>query len=459
MVILPIGRDDGAIQRDAWICYAVIAINVALFLLLLPGSGGGDDRELLRTWRSTVTYLDDRPYLLTPIIARDLMPERLRERTPAHDGAPSEWRIAKEQQTVNEMARELRDRYRDSDLSLAFVPAVPSASSVLTSMFMHAGLFHLVGNMFFLFATGPFLEKSLGRGWFALLYFGGGIVATLSFAARHPNSLVPLVGASGAIAAVMGAYLVEFGRSRLTMLFVPLIFIPTWNFRFTIPAAVVLPLWFLEQVVSIPMESGSMGGVAVTAHVAGFAAGLLFGGATKLADAIANARAANAKSSASVRVPPAAAAQGQPPQLAPAEALFQALERARHRGDLRAADDIACRIHARAEEKRDTRAEAFVAQIAADPALALPRFLIRTAAAAERVGDRQSAVERYERVAALETAGRDAVTALINAGSLYRLGGDEEAARAAFKRALMHAHCSDESRAMIYATLGATRAS
>jgi membrane associated rhomboid family serine protease len=321
-------------------------------------------------------------------------------------------------------------------------------------MFMHGGLLHLVGNMFFLFAIGPFLEKSLGRGWFALLYFGGGILATLSFGARHPDSFVPLVGASGAIAALMGAYLIEFGRSRITMLFVPLIFIPTWNFRFAIPAAVLLPLWFLEQIVSIPTESGSMGGVAVTAHAAGFVAGLLFGGAMKLRDRVANARIAKAPAAAA-RAPKTAPAAAPAPaaQVAPAEALFQAFERARERGDMRAVDDIACRIHARAEEKRDARAEAIVAQIGTDPTLALPRFLIRTAAAAERFGDRQSAVERYERVAALDTAGREAVTALINVGGLYRLDGDETAARAAFKRALMHAHCSEENRTTIYAAM------
>ena len=124
--------------------------------------------------------------------------------------------------------------------------------------------------------SGPFVEDVFGRPLFALLYFGGGLASTLVQASRDADSVIPQVGASGAIATVMGAYLVRFATSKIQFLFIPFWFRPMWTFRFWLPAFVVLPIWFAQQLLGLGKEVES--GVGFSAHVAGFVAGLAFAG-------------------------------------------------------------------------------------------------------------------------------------------------------------------------------------
>jgi len=138
--------------------------------------------------------------------------------------------------------------------------------SVLASMFLHAGLLHLGGNMWSLWIFGNNVEDAFGRLGYLVFYIVTGIVATLGFVAANPDSTVPLVGASGAIAGVMGAYLVLYPRARVVSVFPILFFIPI-----AIPSAIFLGLWFLTQFALIGGESG----IAWEAHVAGFLAGAL----------------------------------------------------------------------------------------------------------------------------------------------------------------------------------------
>ena len=152
------------------------------------------------------------------------------------------------------------------------------ALSVLTAMFLHGGLLHLVGNMLFLFVFGNNVEDRLGHVRYLLFYLACGYLATYGFALSDPNSQETLVGASGAIAGVLGAYLVLFPHARVTSLVPFLFFIPVW-----LPAWVVLGSWFVLQ--WLYFQGAGMGqgaGVAYLAHVVGFAAGvilvLLFGG-------------------------------------------------------------------------------------------------------------------------------------------------------------------------------------
>lgn len=140
----------------------------------------------------------------------------------------------------------------------------------VTSMFLHGGWMHLLGNMLFLWIFGDNLEDRLGHGRFALFYLASGLAAAgLQFLA-DPQSMVPMVGASGAIAGVMGGYLLLYPRARVDVLFIFIIF-----FRiFPIPAWIVLGLWFGMQIfggLSTPTEGG---GVAYLAHIGGFVAGL-----------------------------------------------------------------------------------------------------------------------------------------------------------------------------------------
>jgi membrane associated rhomboid family serine protease len=143
--------------------------------------------------------------------------------------------------------------------------------TLLTSMFMHASWMHIIGNMIFLWAFGPEIEDAMGRARYLIFYLVGGLVAMLAQVLANPSSTVPNLGASGAIAAVMGAFIITYPRDRIkAVLFIAIFFRITF-----IPAALLIGFWFLIQL----FDAGSVaqtqkGGVAYLAHVGGFLFGL-----------------------------------------------------------------------------------------------------------------------------------------------------------------------------------------
>ena len=146
-------------------------------------------------------------------------------------------------------------------------------SDIFTSMFMHAGLAHIGGNMIYLWIFGDNVEDRLGHSRYLMFYLVGGVVASLTHLFTNWGSDLPTVGASGAIAAVLGAYLVLFPASRIAT-FIPLGFFS----RLTVlPAAVVLGLWFVLQLFDgvLALGGADVGGVAVWAHIGGFVAGMV----------------------------------------------------------------------------------------------------------------------------------------------------------------------------------------
>lgn len=147
-----------------------------------------------------------------------------------------------------------------------------SKGAVLTSMFMHGGWMHLITNMWFLWIFGNNIEDSMGHLRFLVFYLACGVLAAIAHIASAPGSLVPIVGASGAISGVMGAYLVLYPRVRIHTLFIFIIF-----FRIIpVPAWLILLWWFALQLLSGYMQPASGGeGVAFWAHVGGFVAGVL----------------------------------------------------------------------------------------------------------------------------------------------------------------------------------------
>lgn len=142
--------------------------------------------------------------------------------------------------------------------------------SILAAMFLHGGFLHIGSNMLFLFVFGNNIEDRLGRLRFLLLYFASGLVATYAQSVIAPDSFVPMIGASGAVAGVLGAYLLLFPHARVTTLV--FFFFITW---IELPAVVLLGLWFLLQVFQqVGSVSGEAGGVAYMAHIGGFVAGM-----------------------------------------------------------------------------------------------------------------------------------------------------------------------------------------
>lgn len=144
-------------------------------------------------------------------------------------------------------------------------------SGLITHMFLHAGVMHIAGNMLFLWIFGDNLEDQMGHLPFLGFYLLGGLVAAAAQIIADPTSTIPMVGASGAIAGVMGGYLLLFPKARVDVLFIIVIIIKI----FPIPAWIVLGIWFAIQVGSGVTHIGSEGGVAYWAHAGGFVAGLL----------------------------------------------------------------------------------------------------------------------------------------------------------------------------------------
>ncbi|HYM83905.1 MAG TPA: rhomboid family intramembrane serine protease [Candidatus Dormibacteraeota bacterium] len=144
--------------------------------------------------------------------------------------------------------------------------------TILSSMFLHEGWEHILGNMLFLWAFGPEIEDAMGGFRYFVFYLLGGLAATIAQVAIDPSSTVPQLGASGAIAAVMGAFLVTYPRDQIKT-----VFVLGWIIRVTfVPAAVLVGLWFVSQLfneVGSLMKADSGGGVAYMAHIGGFVFG------------------------------------------------------------------------------------------------------------------------------------------------------------------------------------------
>jgi membrane associated rhomboid family serine protease len=150
--------------------------------------------------------------------------------------------------------------------------AAPHWSTVLTSMFMHGGWIHLLGNMWFLWIFGNNIEDSMGHARFAVFYLVGGVIAALTQVLVDPHSAVPMVGASGAISGVMGAYVLLFPRVRVHTLVWLGFFVTT----VTLPAYLMLGYWFVYQLLlgTVGVLAQVEGGTAFWAHIGGFLAGM-----------------------------------------------------------------------------------------------------------------------------------------------------------------------------------------
>jgi membrane associated rhomboid family serine protease len=147
---------------------------------------------------------------------------------------------------------------------------IPEPLTIITSLFLHAGWLHLIGNLIFLWIFGNNIEDSMGHGRFIVFYLLCGTVAALAQALPDPSVEIPLVGASGAISGVMGAYLLLFPHARVLVL-LPMGFFTQLA---RLPASMVLGFWILLQIISSLLASPQRGGVAWLAHVGGFIAGM-----------------------------------------------------------------------------------------------------------------------------------------------------------------------------------------
>lgn len=151
--------------------------------------------------------------------------------------------------------------------------SLENMTNILTSMFMHGGVAHIIGNMLYLWIFGDNVEDAMGKGRYVVFYILGGVTASLAHILTNPTSQIPTVGASGAIAAVLGAYLVLYPQQRVLTV-IPLGFFMRIAM---LPAGLVLGMWFVLQFFQGLMSMGGpdVGGVAFWAHIGGFVAGVV----------------------------------------------------------------------------------------------------------------------------------------------------------------------------------------
>jgi membrane associated rhomboid family serine protease len=271
-MLIPIGHEDQQVRRLPWMTILLVAANVLVFLFTnqIAQQQAGETRQRVQ---EVVRYAAERPYLRVSDDLRRVVPPA----PPRAELSPET--VAREQARFDEMLAELRSGTKGNIYrTYGYVPAEPRLLTLFTSMFLHGGWMHLLGNMLFLWLAGGSLEDRWGRILFLLVYLASGVVAALLHAAMMPHSALPMVGASGAIAGLMGAFLVRLARTRIRFFYWFVVVRGT----FVMPAFVALPLWLLQQFAMA--RSGAGGGIAVWAHIGGFVFGVLVALVVRLAD-------------------------------------------------------------------------------------------------------------------------------------------------------------------------------
>lgn len=227
-------RDDLPTRRVSWLTMVLIGVNLAVFLLLQPAS-----------FQDPAGFFDESTSYLEVAESEEFV---------------MRWAAVPCEVTTGELVADRPDGCDDPPTR-----SLPDEKSIvlslLTAMFLHGDVVHLAGNLLFLWAFGNNVEDRMGRGSYLLLYLLGGLAATLTFVAVQPESAVPMLGASGAIAAVMGAYLVFYPRARF------LTAVSVGPQLVYLPALAVLSLYFATQFLT------SDDGIAWEAHAGGMVAG------------------------------------------------------------------------------------------------------------------------------------------------------------------------------------------
>jgi membrane associated rhomboid family serine protease len=286
-MIIPIGHEQTTVRRLPWVTFSIMGLCLVVFLFTNPGEKARQE-EAFEELGEAFEYFGERPYLVMDERLRDALVQEFGEqetnallqmmRQAGPDPPTNSDQLQREQETFEGMVDDFFASVDSSPLrALGVVPADMSAHTLISYQFAHAGWGHLLGNLFMLFLAGPFVEDRWGRPMYAAFYLFTGILAALMFVVRYPSLNVPLVGASGAIAGLMGAFLILFWNTKIKFLY--------WLFFFMVgtfeaPAWLMLPLWFVKELFFAnamdslaPGEGG--GGVAFWAHVWGFIFGVV----------------------------------------------------------------------------------------------------------------------------------------------------------------------------------------
>ena len=289
-MIIPYGHENTTVRRLPWVTFCLMGLCVVVFVMMSFSQNGGGARAT-EDLSEFFQYLTLHPYLdidpeVESFILRHVPEEEFRaflefSRESGARKPTSPRRLAAEQAKLDDISSKVLASLDEAKQSPFFrfglVPADFEPHALITYQFLHGGWLHLFGNLFFLFLAGPFIEDMWGRPLFAGFYLVAGAFSAVMFAARYPALDVPLIGASGAVAGVMGAFLVRFWKTKIRFFYwFGFIFTGT----FMAPAWLMLPLWFLRellfaQAMDVMAPASGGGGVAHWAHVWGFGFGCL----------------------------------------------------------------------------------------------------------------------------------------------------------------------------------------
>lgn len=467
-MLIPIGKEDNEVLRHPVVSYALFLLNVLVAVFMLTSSQEQALHRQAQQLREIGEYLLAHPYLEVPDLGGYadvefmIRIDRARKAYAREHGTPDEETRERAAAGLAELLDQIyRDSAYDPFAAWGYIPSRPSLVTLFTAMFVHAGWLHLLGNMLFLYIAGPAVEDAFGRPLFAALYLFSGVVATLAHAASFPQSTVPLVGASGAIAGIMGAFLVRRSRERIRFLFLPMPLFPVLRYTFFLPAFVVLPLWLGEQLL-LALVASEGSGVAFWAHVGGFA----FGAAAALVVRFAKVEERWVRPAIEKEI-----------MIVAHPGLEQASE-ARARGELKIARTAVGRVLRDEPENPDGWREAYeVASASADPdeitrtatrsleiyqklgehelAATLvsdveqrgqtppPKFFLAAAESAERLGNGTWAVSLLARVTEANLTDSTGFRAVYRQAQILKRLGDVPAAREAYARARAHPACTD----------------
>ena len=295
---IPIGNDNENVWRIPWVTFTIIALNVFIYIFTNPIM----DRDYTRLEKSAANiylYLKsnsqlidndrvDELYTAGVISDEELSYLKGMIARSGRGKADLEQYSTEYAEYTRLLSQFTHDRDNRFEMKWGYVPGHASIITMFTCMFLHGGFLHLLGNMLFFFAVGFSLEDLWGRAFFTAFYLASGIAATAMHHIWNSSSMIPCIGASGAIAGVMGAYLYRLFKSKIKCFYVfPLttiwclvkrrlagiVMIPTW---------IYLPIWFIFECWAVLEGEGRSTGTANWAHVGGFAFGMVFALGLKL---------------------------------------------------------------------------------------------------------------------------------------------------------------------------------
>ena len=283
-MIIPIAHEDQRGRRWPYVTIAIIALNVVVFLFTNTKMGA-EQHQAAEVQIHIVALSARYPDLQLPPEATDMVESFKREHARFYgillspNRAPIDswdlqllsgnWTDMQLRDQMATLATQLDQLHRDSlAWNYAFHPYHPTAISYISANFLHGGWLHLIFNMWFLWLAGTVLEDAWGRVVYPIFYLVCGMLALAFHAGVFRGSFMPVVGASGAIAGLMGGFLARFPKTKIKLAWLFLFRI----YKFSVPAYIILPLWLVIQVFWGAM-SGAEGGVAYWAHVGGFAFG------------------------------------------------------------------------------------------------------------------------------------------------------------------------------------------